>query len=72
NALMIRFMDWTSIIQDLIDSGLTQAQIAKLALTGQSHISGLYRKERLNPSWPLGDRILSLHKSRCKDEKEAA
>ena len=67
-------MNWPSIIQDLIDSGLTQAQIAELALTGQSHISGLLRGERKQPGWALGDRLLALHRKRCcgKIEKAAA
>lgn len=58
-------MEWTTIIQDLIDSGMTQADIAKASLTGQSHISGLARGERRQPGWLLGDRLLKLHRERC-------
>lgn len=55
-------MDWTKIIQDLLDSGLTQAQIAEKCATGQSYISGLYRGERKCPNYDLGVAILALHK----------
>lgn len=65
-------MNWTSIIQDLLDSGLTQAQLAELADTGQSHISGLLRGERKQPGWALGDRLLALHRERCGKTEQAA
>jgi transcriptional regulator with XRE-family HTH domain len=66
-------MNWPSIIQYLLDSGLTQAQLAELADTGQSHISGLLRGERKQPGWALGDRLLELHRERGgKADLEAA
>lgn len=58
-------MNWTSIIQALLDSGMTQSQIAEECDTGQSHISGLYRGDRKQPNWELGDRILALYQKRC-------
>ncbi|MEK7499827.1 MAG: hypothetical protein AAB649_04440 [Patescibacteria group bacterium] len=63
-------MNWTKIIQDLLDAGLTQAQIADSCATGQSHISGLYRGERKCPNYDLGEKILALHSIKCK--KKAA
>jgi transcriptional regulator with XRE-family HTH domain len=65
-------MNWPSIIQNLIDSGLTQAQIAELVDTGQSHISGLLRGERKQPGWALGDRLLALHRERFAKIEQAA
>jgi transcriptional regulator with XRE-family HTH domain len=66
-------MDWTKIIKDLIDSGLTQARIAELCGTGQSYISGLLRNERKRPSWELGNSLLRLHAERAEDlQQEAA
>jgi predicted XRE-type DNA-binding protein len=55
---------WTTLIQEIIDSGLTQVQIADLVHTGQSHISSLLRGERRQPNWELGDALIRLHKMR--------
>jgi len=57
-------MNWTNVIQDLIDAGMTQAQIAEKCNTGQSHISSLLSGDRKSPNWILGDSILRLHKSK--------
>ncbi len=65
-------MNWPSIIQDIIASGLTQAQIADRCETGQSHISGLLRGERKQPGWALGDRLLALHRERRGKTEQAA
>lgn len=72
--------NWTQIIQDLIDSGMTQVQIAESVNSGQSHISCLYCGSRKSPGWQLGDALLRLHKERRPDvfgespetQKEAA
>jgi len=70
---MMSRMNWKKIIHDLVCSGLTQAQIADLAATGQSHVSGLLRGERKQPGWALGERLLALHRARCgKSAKQAA
>jgi len=65
-------MNWPSLIQDLIGSGLTQAQIAARVDTGQSHISELYRGGRKQPGWSLGERLISLHRERCGKTEQAA
>jgi hypothetical protein len=66
-------MNWPNIISDLMESGMTQAQIADAVDTGQSHISGLRRGDRKIPNWQLGDRLIRLHAERCyKDHKQAA
>lgn len=62
---MIADMNWNTIIQDLLDAGLTQVSIAQECDTGQSHISALYRGDRKNPNWPLGQRLIDLHARHC-------
>jgi len=57
-------MKWPDTIQDLLDSGMTQAQIATACDTGQSHISALLNGKRKHPNWTLGERLLSLRKER--------
>lgn len=61
-------MDWTSLIQQLLDSGMTQAEIADACDTGQSHISGLYRGDRKCPNWELGERLRALVAKRVSQE----
>ena len=51
-------MNWTSIIQDLMASGLSQSEIAAKCQTGQSHISGLFAGERKQPGWQLGQSLI--------------
>lgn len=65
-------MDWTQLIQDLIDRGLSQAEIAVRCDTGQSHISGLFRGERKCPNWVLGNRLVSLHQEVVDQRKPSA
>ena len=57
-------MDWKIIIQELQAAGLTQQEIAKECMTGQSHISSLARGKRLEPRHSLGERLLRLHRDR--------
>lgn len=54
-------MNWPKLIQDLIDSGLTQVQIAESCQTGQSHISALLNGSRKCPNWALGEALRNLH-----------
>ena len=65
-------MNWTSIIQDLMASGLSQSDIANACGTGQSHISGLFRGDRKQPGWQLGQSLIALHADRTKREQAAA
>ncbi len=67
---IVIFMDWPKIIQSLLDTGMTQVQLAEACDTGQSHISGLLRGERKQPGWSLGNRLLKLYDDRC--ERDAA
>lgn len=59
-------MNWKALIRDLIETGLTQQQIAQACGTGQSHISALARGSRKSPGWELGERILRLHAERLR------
>lgn len=67
-------MDWKKIIQDLTNSGLTQAQIAESCNTGQSHISALSKGVRKSPNWQLGESLINMHKriSKPNNSEEAA
>ncbi len=68
---MILVMNWPNVIQDLLNAGMTQTEIAEACDTGQSHVSGLLRGDRKNPNWPLGQRLLDLHAKRCPAEQAA-
>lgn len=65
-------MNWTNLIQDLLDSGMTQMGIAEACKTGQSHISCLYRGERKCPNYDLGVSLVSLHKRKIRRRKVSA
>ncbi|SFJ06934.1 helix-turn-helix domain-containing protein [Nitrosomonas sp. Nm34] len=65
-------MNWAKLIQNLIDQGLTQVQIAKKCGTGQSYISGLLKGDRKSPNWALGETLRRLHSEVCCCEHEAA
>jgi hypothetical protein len=63
---------WTSIISDLLASGLTQTEIAfDCGELSQSLISQLYRGDIKNPSWPIGEALRKLHADRCGTKKAA-
>lgn len=57
-------MDFKKIIQDLIDSGMTQVEIKTECDCGQSTISDLLNGKIKNPGFAIGQRILVLHKSK--------
>lgn len=65
-------MDWKKIIKELMNTGLTQSQIASRCNTGQSNISGLLTGKRKSPGWSLGESLLKLHKEETSGSKEAA
>ncbi len=65
-------MNLKTKLQDLIESGLTQAQIAELCGGWQSQISGLLSGARKSVHYPLGDAIAKLHAERCQREEVAA
>lgn len=57
-------ISWPSIIRALIDSGLTQPEIARLCACGQSTISDLLRGETIDPRTSTGLLLLGLARSR--------
>lgn len=57
-------MDWKKIIQDLMDGGLSQGEIATKCNTGQSYVSGLLRGSKKRPSWLLGNSLIELHRQK--------
>ena len=65
----IGFM-WKKIIHELIDSGLTQTEIAAAVGTSQSHVSALLNGDRQEPRYALGERIRALHAQRCAELSE--
>jgi transcriptional regulator with XRE-family HTH domain len=61
---------WTKIITSLLDSGLTQQEIASRVGVAQASISDLKSGKTKQPNWQLGDDLLRLHKQRSR--KQAA
>lgn len=57
-------MDWQKLISDLIDSGLTQNEIAEAAGTKQASISDIYRGITQDPRSSTGIALIDLAKKR--------
>jgi transcriptional regulator with XRE-family HTH domain len=57
-------MDWTQIIGDLEDSGLTQKEIAERAGCSQPYVSQLKRGQRKSPDFQIGQALAQLHEQR--------
>jgi transcriptional regulator with XRE-family HTH domain len=55
--------NWSKLIREIMDSGMTQKVIAERCNTGQSYISGLLNKKKKSPNWQLGQNLIELHKS---------
>lgn len=54
-------MNWTLIISEISDAGVSQAEMAKRCKCGQSTISEIYRGEIKNPSFSIGNELVALH-----------
>lgn len=52
---------WKSIIQDLLDSGYTQGQLAGAVGVAQTTISELLHERIREPGWSKGKALLQLH-----------
>ncbi|MBP2666959.1 MAG: hypothetical protein H6Q76_1939 [Firmicutes bacterium] len=62
-------MDTKQKVNDLLDSGLTQQELAKLVPCSQSAISAYANGDRgARPSYQIGKRLDELHAERCKEE----
>lgn len=57
-------MNWQKIIRDLLDSGLTQVQIAEQCGTSQGYISDLSNGRRTRVGYDLGRALERLHQER--------
>ena len=57
---------WKSIIQDLLDAGMTQVDIAESIGVAQTTISELFNERIREPGWAKGDALLKLHSSLAK------
>lgn len=63
-------MNWTRLLKELQAAGVTQTQVAEKAnLKSSSPVSDLANGKTKNPSWPLGQAVLELHRSRCTRDK---
>lgn len=59
-------MDIQKIVSELLESGLTQQELADLVPCQQSTISSYLKGTRgKRPSFEIGLRIIDLHKQRC-------
>lgn len=59
-------MDWTKLIADLREVGMTQAEIASELKCSQSTVSELARNERYEPTYRLGRALEALHGKRTR------
>lgn len=59
---IISVMNWPELLQDLRAADMTQAQIASFAGAHQSTISDLATKRTKEPSFEIGNKLLTLHK----------
>jgi hypothetical protein len=57
-------MNWKNLIEDLVNDGMTQAQIADACDTSQSNIWYLLNTPGRSPSWSLGQLLVNLHDDR--------
>lgn len=64
-------MDWKKVIADLLDSGMTQVQIAAKCGVSQSSVSDLYRGASKKPSFEFGSKLMELHKPRRRRQAAA-
>lgn len=62
-------MDFKNLIKELTESGVTQKEIASFCGTVQGHISDLKVGRRICPNWIIGDKLIRLHKKKCKKRK---
>lgn len=59
-------MDTQKTVSDLLNTGLTQQQLADLVPCSQSTINAYLKGERgARPSWEIGQRLNDLHQERC-------
>lgn len=63
----MRKANFSRIIQDLVDGGMTQLEIARAVRVDPSVISRLKRERDPNPNYSLGNDLIRLH-DRMKEQ----
>lgn len=62
---------WKEIIQELLNTGLTQGQIAERVQVTQTHISDLLHEKRgKRLGFEIGTRLIALHQEVCATSLE--
>lgn len=63
-------MEWKNLINDLLDSGMTQTEIAKAVGTVQSTVSRM--KDGLHPKveYNVGAKLIQLHAERIHEVRK--
>jgi hypothetical protein len=59
--------DWKKLLDDLAAIGVSQRWAADLLDSQQGTLSSLYRGISKQPTYPLGVRLVALHKRHCID-----
>lgn len=60
-AYILCVMDWKKLIQDLLDSGLTQVEIGRRVDCSQPTIAALASGAQKEVRWTTGDKLRRLH-----------
>ena len=61
-------MDFQEIVKDLLATGLTQTELAKMAGTTQPTINRIKEGVTKMPVFPVADKLRKLHKKRKKSD----
>ncbi len=64
-------MDWKNIIEDLQESGMTQAEIGEAIGKSQAWVCALAKGQYSDVRWSDGEALRKLHDARCKSRKAA-
>lgn len=65
-------MDWKKLIRELMESGVTQLQIAARLDISQGSISDIYTGRTATPNWTTGEALRNLHAETMAAKAEAA
>lgn len=69
---MLRAMNWTEIIADLRNAGLSQDRIAKEIGITQASVSDIATGKTKTPRWETGTALLAMHKRVMRARSKAA
>lgn len=65
-------MDWKKLIQELLDDGMTQVQIAEAIGVTQPTVCGILKSGSGDMRWANGERLRMLHLQRIGRRRIAA